>query len=83
MTPADVAENLMPKSIGEDFETCLKSLIQSLENAKKKAKKEAKKKAEEEAKKKAEESQLKANEDEQELYLKRMKNKLLKILWKR
>ncbi|GAU42342.1 hypothetical protein TSUD_287760 [Trifolium subterraneum] len=48
MTPADVAENLMPKSIGEDFETCLKNFIQSLENAKKKAEKKVKKKVEDE-----------------------------------
>ncbi|KAK7266273.1 hypothetical protein RIF29_18915 [Crotalaria pallida] len=50
MTPADVAENLMPKSIIEDSESCLQDLIKSLEMAKE----EAKKKAEEEAKKKAE-----------------------------
>ncbi|MCI35268.1 mitochondrial chaperone BCS1 [Trifolium medium] len=61
MTPADVAENLMPKSIGEDFETCLKNLIQSLENAKKKAEEKAKEKVEDE------EAQLKAEEDKQEL----------------
>ncbi|XP_058773343.1 AAA-ATPase ASD, mitochondrial-like [Vicia villosa] len=38
MTPADVAESLMPKSFNKDFETCLKDLIQSLENVKEKAK---------------------------------------------
>ncbi|XP_045812325.1 AAA-ATPase ASD, mitochondrial-like [Trifolium pratense] len=48
MTPADVAENLMPKSITEDFETCLKNLIQSLEIAKKIAEEEEKKKIEDE-----------------------------------
>ncbi|XP_057447561.1 AAA-ATPase ASD, mitochondrial-like [Lotus japonicus] len=45
MTPADVAENLMPKSIDEDVETCLQSLITALETSKE----EARKKAEEEA----------------------------------
>ncbi|KAD6453706.1 hypothetical protein E3N88_08412 [Mikania micrantha] len=34
MTPADVAENLMPKSAEEDAESCLNGLIKSLENAK-------------------------------------------------
>ncbi|XP_061345323.1 AAA-ATPase ASD, mitochondrial-like isoform X3 [Gastrolobium bilobum] len=65
MTPADVAENLMPKSITEDSETCLKNLIDSLE----KAKDEAKKKAEEEAKKKAEdeEAQLKPEKEKEQL----------------
>ncbi|KAL5582420.1 hypothetical protein UlMin_014862 [Ulmus minor] len=65
MSPADVAENLMPKSDTEDVETCLKSLIEALE----KAKEEAKEKAEEEAKAKAEEEaklkgEEKAKEDE-------------------
>ncbi|XP_058778739.1 AAA-ATPase ASD, mitochondrial-like [Vicia villosa] len=49
MTPADVAENLMPKSITQDSESCLKNLIQSLEIEKKKAEEEAKKKVEDEA----------------------------------
>ncbi|XP_030517790.2 AAA-ATPase At3g28580-like [Rhodamnia argentea] len=51
MTPADVAENLMPKSDDEDVEACLSNLIQALEAAKEEA---AKKKAEEEAQAKAE-----------------------------
>ncbi|GAU16469.1 hypothetical protein TSUD_167010 [Trifolium subterraneum] len=34
MTPADVAENLMPKSVNEDVETSLKNLIQALEKKK-------------------------------------------------
>ncbi|PWA88856.1 ATPase, AAA-type, core [Artemisia annua] len=34
MSPADVAENLMPKSAQENAENCLNSLIKSLENAK-------------------------------------------------
>ncbi|XP_042461617.1 AAA-ATPase At3g28580-like [Zingiber officinale] len=36
MTPADVAENLMPKS-GDDAESCLRRLIQELEEAREKA----------------------------------------------
>jgi chaperone BCS1 len=60
MTPADVAENLMPKSITEDFETCLKNLIQSLEIAKKMAEEEAKKKVEED------EAKLKTKKEKQE-----------------
>ncbi|XP_054800543.1 AAA-ATPase ASD, mitochondrial-like [Prosopis cineraria] len=51
MTPADVAENLMPKSMEEDVKSCLQRLIEALETTKQ----EAKKKAEEEAKKIAEE----------------------------
>jgi chaperone BCS1 len=43
MTPADVAENLMPKSVTDDYETCLKNLIQSLEIAKEKAQLKAEK----------------------------------------
>ncbi|CAK9146331.1 unnamed protein product [Ilex paraguariensis] len=50
MTPADVAENLMPKSAEEDAETCLNNLIKALETAKE----EARLKAEEEEKLKAE-----------------------------
>ncbi|KAE8672424.1 hypothetical protein F3Y22_tig00111841pilonHSYRG00076 [Hibiscus syriacus] len=45
MTPADVAENLMPKSDYDQVETCLNSLIEALRAAKE----EAKKKAEDEA----------------------------------
>ncbi|WMV28434.1 hypothetical protein MTR67_021819 [Solanum verrucosum] len=45
MTPADIAENLMPKSSKENAETCLERLIKALETAKE----EAKLKAEEEA----------------------------------
>lgn len=44
ITPADVAENLMPKSPTEDAEKCLLNLIRALEEAKEEA---AKKKAEE------------------------------------
>ncbi|AES74676.1 P-loop nucleoside triphosphate hydrolase superfamily protein [Medicago truncatula] len=59
MSPADVAENLMPKSTTEDVEACLKNLIQYLEIAKEKE--------EEEAKKKGEKAQLVAGKDKQEL----------------
>ncbi|XP_022856772.1 AAA-ATPase ASD, mitochondrial-like [Olea europaea var. sylvestris] len=65
MTPADVAENLMPKSAEEDEEACLVRLITALEEAKAKAEEEAKMKAEEEAKAKAEEeAKAKAEEEE-------------------
>ncbi|KAI3828641.1 hypothetical protein L1987_02749 [Smallanthus sonchifolius] len=52
MTPADVAESLMPKSDEEDVEVCLKKLIECLEDAKE----EARVKAEEEAGRKKEEN---------------------------
>ncbi|KAL0283070.1 UNVERIFIED_CONTAM: AAA-ATPase ASD, mitochondrial [Sesamum angustifolium] len=59
MTPADVAENLMPKSGSDDAETCLRRLMKALEEAKeeeirRKAEEEEKRKAEEEEKQKAE-----------------------------
>ncbi|KAI8018001.1 hypothetical protein LOK49_LG04G03743 [Camellia lanceoleosa] len=38
MTPADVAENLMPKTVPANAETCLKSLIKALEKVKEDAK---------------------------------------------
>ncbi|KAL0379279.1 UNVERIFIED_CONTAM: AAA-ATPase ASD, mitochondrial [Sesamum radiatum] len=50
MTPADVAENLMPKSGSDDEETCLRRLMKALEEAKEE---EIKRKAEEEEKRKA------------------------------
>nr|POE91417.1 aaa-atpase asd, mitochondrial [Quercus suber] len=63
MTPADVAENLMPKSLTEDADTCLKNLIEALETAKE----EARKKAEEDMRLKVEkeekEKQQVAHED--------------------
>ncbi|XP_020969215.1 AAA-ATPase At3g28540-like [Arachis ipaensis] len=34
MTPADVAENLMPKSLDEGVDTCLCNLVQALEKSK-------------------------------------------------
>ncbi|XP_052722755.1 AAA-ATPase ASD, mitochondrial isoform X1 [Vigna angularis] len=53
MSPADVAENLMPKSEDEDVETCLENLINALEknkeeNANKKEEEEAEENFEEE-----------------------------------
>nr|POE80213.1 isoform 2 of clustered mitochondria protein [Quercus suber] len=62
MTPADVAENLMPKSQNEDAETCLKKLIEAIKTAKE----EATKKAEEEARLKAEEEEKEKQEATQE-----------------
>lgn len=50
MTPADVAENLMPRLRGEEVEPRLKRLVEALEEAKE----EAKRKAEEEERVKAE-----------------------------
>ncbi|CAJ1946899.1 unnamed protein product [Sphenostylis stenocarpa] len=60
MSPADVAENLMPKTVVNDSEICLQSLIESLEEAKKKAEEEAEKKAMEEARLKEENEKLEA-----------------------
>ena len=54
ISPADVAENLMPKSDEEDVETCLKCLIEALEASK------------EEARKKSEEAILKAENADKE-----------------
>ena len=62
ISPADVAENLMPKSVNEDPEICLKSLIESLEEAKKKAEEEAERKAKED-----EEARLKEENGKKEL----------------
>ncbi|KAF6173548.1 hypothetical protein GIB67_042678 [Kingdonia uniflora] len=67
ITPADIAENLMPKTFNGDAETSLKSLIQVLETAKEEARlkavEEGRLKAEDEAKLKAEEeAKLKAEE---------------------
>ncbi|KAK4488721.1 hypothetical protein RD792_004501 [Penstemon davidsonii] len=59
MTPADVAENLMPKSDGEDKESCLMRLVKALEEAKE----EEKRKAEEEEKRKVEEEEKKEKEN--------------------
>ncbi|KAL0349500.1 UNVERIFIED_CONTAM: AAA-ATPase ASD, mitochondrial [Sesamum radiatum] len=76
MTPADVAENLMPKSGSDNAETCLRRLMKALEEAKeeeirRKAEEEEKRKAEEEEKQKAE--QL-AKEEEEEKKKKEIEN---------
>ncbi|KAH7846371.1 hypothetical protein Vadar_013175 [Vaccinium darrowii] len=59
-SPADVAENLMPKSAEEDADPCLGKLMKAFE----KAKEEAKLKAEEEEKVKAEEEKKAKDEKE-------------------
>ncbi|KAL9297142.1 hypothetical protein ACSQ67_023038 [Phaseolus vulgaris] len=61
ITPADVAENMMPKSKSDNVETCLKKLIESLKKAKKKAEEDAEKKAEEE-----EEARLKEEKEKEQ-----------------
>lgn len=60
MTPADVAEHLMPKTISGDATFCLESLIQGLE----KAKEEAKLKAEVEAKRIEQSAKAEAQEQD-------------------
>ncbi|KAK4489457.1 hypothetical protein RD792_005266 [Penstemon davidsonii] len=60
MTPADVAENLMPKWNGEDEESCLMRLVKALEEAEE----EEKRKVEEEKKAKAKEEEEKKKEEE-------------------
>ncbi|KAJ9537725.1 hypothetical protein OSB04_030458 [Centaurea solstitialis] len=62
MTPADVAENLMPKSDEENGESCLNKLIKSLKDAKE----EARLKAVEDARIKAEEEEGKKSEEDGE-----------------
>ena len=63
MTPAEVAEHLMPKTISGDAKVCFESLVGALE----KAKQDAILKAEEEAKEKEKESaRLKAEEEAKE-----------------
>ncbi|KAH7845619.1 hypothetical protein Vadar_004110 [Vaccinium darrowii] len=65
VTPADVAENLMPKSPEDDADVCLANLIDAIE----KAKEEAKAKAEVEEKervKEEEEKRLQAEKEEKE-----------------
>lgn len=59
MTPADIAENLMPKSSKENADTCLERLIKALETAKE----EAKLKAEEEERAKAAEKDHKEKKE--------------------
>ncbi|KAA8517511.1 hypothetical protein F0562_017859 [Nyssa sinensis] len=71
ITPADVAENLMPKSAEDGPQTCLENLIKALETAKE----EARLKDEEEERLKAEKEQegerLKAEKEEKEKEQKR------------
>ncbi|CAN0857648.1 AAA-ATPase ASD, mitochondrial [Linum grandiflorum] len=55
MTPADVAENLMPKSDEEDEDMCLRNLVEALEAAK-----------EDEAKKEKEKEEAKVNKGKEE-----------------
>ncbi|KAF5774452.1 putative AAA+ ATPase domain, ATPase, AAA-type, core, AAA-type ATPase domain-containing protein [Helianthus annuus] len=62
MTPADVAESLMPKSDEEDVEICLKKLIKCLEDAKE----VARVKAQEDARVKAEEGNKVGKDGEKE-----------------
>ncbi|KAM7478517.1 hypothetical protein LguiA_026730 [Lonicera macranthoides] len=57
ITPADVAENLMPKCDEEEAETCLNNLIKALEKAKEEEDEKAKVKAEEEEKMKEQNAQ--------------------------
>ncbi|XP_058188150.1 AAA-ATPase At3g28580-like isoform X1 [Rhododendron vialii] len=76
ITPADVAENLMPMSPEDDADTCLANLIDAIE----KAKEEAKVKAEEEEKEKErakaeEEKKAKAEKEEKEKAEKEEKDK--------
>ncbi|KAH7847294.1 hypothetical protein Vadar_024338 [Vaccinium darrowii] len=74
ISPADVAENLMPKSAEEDADACLGKLIKAIE----KAKEEAKQKAEEEEKEKVkaeEENKAKAEKEEKEKAEKKGKDK--------
>lgn len=62
MTPADIAENLLPKSEYEGSETCLKRLIQVLKQAKRKVEDDLEeKKRETEVKEKAETASMKEN----------------------
>ncbi|KAI5648912.1 hypothetical protein M9H77_34917 [Catharanthus roseus] len=71
MTPADVAENLMPKSSEDDEEICLERLIKAIEMAKEEAarfkaeeeEKERLKKAEEEEKQRAVKEEINSKEN--------------------
>ncbi|KAH7846426.1 hypothetical protein Vadar_013980 [Vaccinium darrowii] len=62
MTPADVAENLMPKSPEDGADACLTNLVDAIE----KAKEEAKAKAEEEEKERLEDEEKKRLQAEKE-----------------
>ncbi|XP_059644250.1 AAA-ATPase ASD, mitochondrial-like [Cornus florida] len=67
ITPADVAENLMPKSPREGAEKCLSNLIRALEDVKKEAAAALVKKAEEEVKDKGLEAAAPVKKAEEEL----------------
>lgn len=68
MTPADVAENLMPKTVAEDAGVCLGILIEALENAKEEARKKL---CEKEEKVEAEQGR----EEERAMFTKKKKKK--------
>lgn len=63
MTPADVGENLMPKSFELDVEACLENLVRALG----KAKEDDKLKAEHEEKEEKEKARLKLEKEEKKL----------------
>ncbi|KAI3828643.1 hypothetical protein L1987_02751 [Smallanthus sonchifolius] len=65
MTPADVAESLMPKSDEEDVEVCLKKLIKCLEDAKEAARVKALEENGEEVQESDEESSDEEEDDEE------------------
>ncbi|CAH8388783.1 unnamed protein product [Eruca vesicaria subsp. sativa] len=79
MTPADVGENLLPKSEGEEGETCMKRLIEALkeekELAKKRVEKEVKQKKEEEEKERRKEKKVETEMEVKEEEKKRKKAK--------
>ncbi|CAN8266051.1 unnamed protein product [Cochlearia groenlandica] len=75
MTPADVGENLLPKSEGEGGEKCLLRLIEAL----KEEKEEAKRKVEEEEKQKKEEEEEKKRRKEKKAEKEAEKSKTKKI----
>ncbi|CAH2040428.1 unnamed protein product [Thlaspi arvense] len=66
MTPADVAENLMPKSEEADPETCLQSLVKALEEAKERARLKAEEEEKERLKAEEEERNKAKKEEEKE-----------------
>lgn len=66
MTPADVAENLMYKTLDEDPEVCLEYLIEALENSKKEARLKAEEEERLKAKKEAKEKEIQVEKTENE-----------------
>ena len=67
MTPADVAENLIPKSDDEDANVCLKNLVEALEKTKEEARKRSVEEAKLEAKKVEDHQKLEVSEEGKEL----------------